>query len=112
MAVPSTSQSNIADVTSTIERRLANSLPSTSAINADLSERSIKEQNDDLNKRFLTRGIFVLLTVGYYITTVMLILSGFQIGGFYLDPSVLVALVVSSMGGTAYMFRSILNTIL
>ena len=50
--------------------------------------------------------------MGYLITYIMLFFSGSQIYGFYLEPSVLIALVVSSMGSVAYMSRRIIDTIL
>lgn len=55
--------------------------------------------------------MLVLLAVGYIITMVMLLLSGWQVSGFYLEPYVLAVLIGSSMGSSAYMFRRVMDVV-
>ena len=113
MADPNLSKSLIEDVTSTIERRLAEKLVDTSLTDTELSKKSIDKQNRELrHKEYLSKSIIGLLALGYLITYIMLFLSGSQIHGFYLEPYVLIALIVSSMGSVTYMSRQIINTIL
>ena len=61
--------------------------------------------------RELPLGMLVLLAVGYIITMVMLLLSGWQVSGFYLEPYVLAVLIGSSMGSSAYMFRRVMDVV-
>ena len=113
MSDPNISNPLIENVTSTIKRRLADDPIDTSLTDAELSKKSIEEQNRELrHKEYLSKGMFMLLTLGYYITATVLILSGFQYNGFYLEPYVLVVLIGSSMGTTAYMSRRVMDMIL
>ena len=112
MADPSISNPLIEKITSTIDRRLAGDQIDTNLIDTKLSEKSIEKQNYELlhNER-LSKSLIMLLTLGYYITAVVLFLSGFQYNDFYLEPYVLVALIVSSMGSVTYMSRRIIDII-
>lgn len=103
---------NMDAVRSAINRRISSYPPDSKNTNASASKKAIDEQDKELTQHHLAKRVFLLLSAGYIITVSMLILSGWQIGGFYLEPYVLAVLVASSMGSGAYMFQRVMDVIL
>lgn len=57
---------------------------------------ALTKYRDTVDKGHIARQTVGLFAVGYLLLIVILPLAGFQSFGFYLEPSVLVALVVST----------------
>ena len=111
MADPNISKHTIEDVQAAITRRLSPYPPDDCRGNASASRKAIDKQDRELARRELSHGMLGLLAVGYIITTAMLLLSGWQVSGFYLEPYVLAVLIGSSMGSSAYMFRRVMDVV-
>lgn len=114
MVDSSISKYSISDLKKTVENRLmAHHRSGVEDAETDMGKKRIIEQDNILNHATsLANSLRVLLFFGYAITGSTLLLAGWQVYGFYLHPHVLIALIGSSMGATAYMFRKVAGVLL
>lgn len=110
MADPKIASGSIEDARRTIKDRLTTNPPDMAEdTDAKVDEKLTDEQDKELRHVLdrLSNRVFVLLLAGYIITGTVLILSGWKDNGFDWNDYVLIALIVSSMGSTTYMFKMI-----
>lgn len=66
---------------------------------------------DTVEKVLMAKWLIVLMFLGYGIPATLALLAGWKVGGFYLDPWVLTATIVSMTSTVTYMMRNVLTVI-